>query len=128
MRSAPLNSALVGLLVLILVPVVAIVLMVTIVGIPVALLALLAFPLMLLTAGVLAAFGISDWLLNRERTPRSFGGRLLLLIVGLIALTLLGLVPIIGFLTWVLAVLIGLGAFWRALRAEPQAVATAAPA
>jgi hypothetical protein len=119
MRGAPLNSALVGLLVVILVPIIAIVLMVTVVGIPVALLALLAFPLMLLTAGVLAAFGVSDWLLNRERAARSFGGRLLLLIVGLIVLTLLGLIPIIGFLTWVLAVLIGLGALWRALRAAP---------
>jgi hypothetical protein len=123
MRTAPAQSALVGLAVLILVPVVAVVLMMTIVGIPVGLLILLAFPLTLFSAGVLAAFGLADWLMNRDRLPRSWGGRLLFLIVGLIVLVLIGLVPILGFITWVLALLIGLGALWQAMRTGPAAAA-----
>jgi cytoskeletal protein CcmA (bactofilin family) len=118
-RTAPLMTALVGLVVLILVPLVALLLMVTVIGIPIGLLLLLAFPFTLLTAGALAAFGLSDWLLNRGREPRSWGGRVLLLLVGLIVLTLIGLVPFLGFVSWMLALLIGLGALWHALRAPP---------
>jgi hypothetical protein len=119
MRTAPARSTLIGLLVLILVPVVAVILMVTVVGIPIGLLVLLAFPLMLLSAGVLAAFGLSDWLMNRGRAERSWGARVLLLLVGLIILTLIGLIPILGFVTWVIALMIGLGALWQAIRAAP---------
>ena len=118
-RTAPGRSALVGFLVLILVPVVAVVVMVTVVGIPIGLLMLLAFPFTLLSAGVLAAFGLSDWLMNRGRNERSWGGRVLLLLVGLIILTLVGLIPILGFVTWVIALMIGLGALWQAIRSGP---------
>jgi hypothetical protein len=48
--------------------------MVTIVGIPVGLLTLLAFPLAMMVASLLAAFALSDWLLNRGQTALSFGG------------------------------------------------------
>jgi cytoskeletal protein CcmA (bactofilin family) len=119
MRTAPGRSALVGFGVLILVPVVAVVLMVTVVGIPIGLLMLLAFPFTLLSAGVLAAFGLSDWLMNRGRSERSWGGRVLLLLVGLIILTLVGLIPILGFVTWVIALMIGLGALWQGIRSAP---------
>jgi uncharacterized protein (DUF58 family) len=54
--------------------------------------------------------------MNRDRVERSFGGRLLLLIVGLIILAVVGLIPVLGFVVGVLALLIGLGAFWRAAR------------
>jgi hypothetical protein len=116
MWTVPVRSAFVGLGVLVLVPIVAALIMVTIVGIPIGLLILLAFPLAVAVGFVLAAFGLSDRLMNRDRVERSFGGRLLLLIVGLIILAVVGLIPVLGFVVGVLALLIGLGAFWRAAR------------
>jgi hypothetical protein len=126
MRVTPAWSLLVGLAVLILFPLLAILLLVTVIGIPVGILALLAFPLLLFTGSVIAAFGLSDWIFNRAGATRSFGGRLLLLLGGLLVLVLVGLVPLVGFVTWLVAVMFGLGAVWRALRGP--SVPVAAPA
>jgi cytoskeletal protein CcmA (bactofilin family) len=115
-RDAPLRSLLIGLAVLVLVPLIAVLLMVTVIGIPVGLLALLAFPLLLLVAWVLAAFAVADWLFNRGRAEHSFTGRLLLLLAGLGVVTLAGIVPVVGALVWLLVMLLGLGALWQALR------------
>jgi cytoskeletal protein CcmA (bactofilin family) len=124
MRLGPGRSVLVGVGVLILVPLAAIAVMATVIGIPVGLVALLAFPLLLFTGSVLGAFGLSDWVLNRGREERSFIGRIALLLAGLLALTVIGLIPVLGFLTWLLAVTLGLGAFWQAFR-SPRPVGTA---
>jgi cytoskeletal protein CcmA (bactofilin family) len=118
-RSAPFTSLLVGLAVLILVPIVSVLLMVTIIGIPIGLLTLLAFPMMLLVAWVTSAFVVADWIFNRSRAERSFGTRLLLLIVGLVVVTLIGVVPVLGVFLWLLIMLLGLGALWQALRVRP---------
>jgi hypothetical protein len=115
-RDAPGRSLLIGVAVLILVPLGAMLLMVTVIGIPVGLLTLLAFPLMLLVAWVVATLGVADWLFNRSRTERSLLGRLLLLLAGLAAVTLIGVVPIVGVLVWLLVMLLGLGALWQSLR------------
>ncbi|MCC6949056.1 MAG: polymer-forming cytoskeletal protein [Bradyrhizobiaceae bacterium] len=128
MREAPLRSALIGLGVLILLPILAVVLMVTIVGVPIGLLTLLAFPLLLFIGSVLAAFGLSDRLFNRVQEPRSFGARLLYLIGGLLILVLLGLVPFLGFVTWMLALMFGLGGLWQALRGRTAGAAIPAAA
>jgi len=127
MRDAPLRSALIGLGVLILLPVLAAVLMVTIIGVPIGLLTLLAFPLLLFIGAVLAAFGLSDRLFNRVREPRSMGARLLYLIGGLLILVLLGLIPFVGFATWMLALMFGLGALWQAFRKRVTAPGQPAP-
>jgi hypothetical protein len=104
----------------ILVPLIAVVLMVTVIGIPVGLLTLLAFPLLLLVAWVIAAFAAADWLFNRGRTERSLGGRLLLLLAGLVMVTLIGIVPVLGVFVWLLVMLAGLGALWQAFRVGPS--------
>jgi len=115
-RNQPGNSLLVGLAVLILMPVLAVVIMVTIIGIPVGLLTLMALPMVMMIAGVLSAFAVSDWLLNRRGENRSFWGRLLLLLAGLAILTILGIVPFLGILASLVALTIGLGAMWKAFR------------
>lgn len=121
-RQAPFRTFLIGLAVVILVPLIAVVLMATVIGIPIGLLTLLAFPLMLLVAWVVAAFAVADWLFNRGRAERSFGGRLLLLLAGLVVVTLIGIIPVLGILVWLLVVLLGLGALWEALRVRPSQV------
>jgi hypothetical protein len=121
-RQAPFRSLLVGLAVMILVPLIAVVLMATVIGMPIGLLTLLAFPLLLLVAWVVAAFAVADWLFNRSRAERSFGGRLLLLLAGLVVITLIGVVPVLGVLVWLLVLLLGLGALWQAFRIRPSQV------
>lgn len=121
-RDAPFRSLLIGLVVAILVPLIAVALMATVIGMPIGLLTLLAFPLLLLVAWVVPAFAIADRLFNRDRAARSFGGRLLLLLAGLIVVTLIGIVPVLGILVWLLVVLLGLGALWQAFRVRPSQV------
>jgi hypothetical protein len=47
---------------------------------------------------------------------RSTGGQFVSLLVGAIILAVVGLIPILGFVVGVLALLVGLGAFWQAMR------------
>jgi cytoskeletal protein CcmA (bactofilin family) len=115
-REAPVRSAFVGLAVFILIPLVASLIMVTIVGIPIGLLILLAFPLAVAIGLVLSAFALADRILNRDRMERSTGGQFVSLLVGVIILAVIGLIPVLGFVVGVLALLIGLGAFWQAMR------------
>jgi hypothetical protein len=119
-RDAPFRSLLIGLAVLILVPLIAVFLMVTVIGIPVGLLTLLAFPLLLLVAWAVATLAVADWLFNRGRAEYSLGGRLLLLLAGLVVVTLIGIVPVLGVLVWLLVILLGLGALWQAPRVRPS--------
>jgi hypothetical protein len=121
-RGALGGSILAGIVVLILLPLLALAVMMTVVGIPIGILMLLAMPLLLLTAAIIAVFGLSDWALNRAGAPRSFGMRLLILLGGLVVLALVGVVPVIGFLVWLAAILLGLGAMWRTLRGRPERV------
>ena len=121
-RDAPFRSLFIGLAAVILVPLIAVALMATVIGMPIGLLTLLAFPLALLVAWVVAAFAVADWLFNRSRAERSFGGRLLLLLVGLVVVTMIGVVPVLGVLVWLLVVLLRLGALWQAFHVRPSRV------
>jgi hypothetical protein len=115
-RSSPVRSAFVGLAVLIIVPLVASLIMVTIVGIPIGLLILLAFPLAVAIGLVLAALGLADRILNRDRLAKSGGSRFVALLVGVLIIAIVGIIPVLGFVVGVLVLLVGLGAFWQALR------------
>ncbi len=122
LRNRPGHSFGLGVLVFILFPVFAMLLMATIIGIPTALLILLALPLLWLVATVLAALTMGDFLVNRVPRPRGFFGRLWQLIVGLVVLSVIGIIPFLGVAIWFIALLVGLGAFWQALRPLPLPV------
>lgn len=119
LRNRPGHSFGLGVLVFVLVPAIAALLMATVIGIPTALLLLLALPLLWLAATVVAAFAMGDFLVNRTPRPRGFFAQLWQLIVGLVVLSVIGIIPYLGFLTWLAALLVGLGAFWQALRLLP---------
>ena len=125
LRNRPGHSFGLGVLIFILAPAIAVLLMVTIIGIPTALLLLLALPLLWLVGTVIAAFTMGDFLVNRVPRPRGFFGELWALIVGLVVLSIIGIIPYVGFLTWFAALLVGLGAFWQALKAPSPAPAPA---
>jgi hypothetical protein len=105
----------VGLAVLVATPVVAGLLMVTIIGIPLGLATLALYAVSLLLGYLTAAVFLGDlgarWL---GRGPDlSLGGRALALILALVALALARLVPVVGGIVGPLALVVGLGACAR---------------
>jgi len=113
-RGRPLASLLVGLLVFILLPLLGLVLLVTVIGLPLGIGLLLA---------VLPLYGIayvsSAWILGRRILKQK--PRILAFLVGLIILRLLALIPIAGGIVSVLAVVYGLGALFVAMRSARSA-------
>jgi Polymer-forming cytoskeletal len=114
-----------GVLVAIALPLVAVLALVTLVGIPFGVALLLALVPVMLVAYVTAA-----WLLGRRlvRAPRS---RWLALLAGWGILRVVALIPVVGFLVGLVATVIGLGALlvalWHARGPEAAAPAPEAP-
>ncbi len=121
LRERPGHSFGLGVLIFILVPLIALLLMATIIGIPTALLVLFALPLLWFVATVIAAFTMGDFLVNRVPRPRGFFAELWQLIVGLVVLSVIGIIPYLGFFTWLAALLVGLGALWQGMWPPPAA-------
>ncbi|MEZ5774379.1 MAG: pentapeptide repeat-containing protein [Hyphomicrobiaceae bacterium] len=119
---SPARSALVGLGTLVLLPVGAGILALTVVGAPLAVALLLLLPFLVLIGLSGAGFGLGEWLFNRAGEPQSGGARGLMLLAGLVVLMLVVLVPVAGPIVVGLATLVGLGGFLvalnRRLRAE----------
>lgn len=107
-QAKPLNSAGVGCLTLILLPILCILLFITIIGIPV------SFILGLLSAAAWVFGGIGIGLLAGEKILQAFKTRdvlpVLAVIIGIIVLMLIGQVPIIGWFVSLIVGLLGLGA------------------
>jgi hypothetical protein len=107
-----------GLLLFFGLPILAVIALVTLVGIPLGVALLLAL-LPLYAIG----YTTSAWLLGRRLIgpPR---GRVLAFLAGLAVLRVLAIIPIVGGIVWFAATVFGLGALlvatWRARRAVPQ--------
>jgi hypothetical protein len=106
-RDKPLIAALVGLGALILLPVIAIVACITIIGLPLGIVLLLLI-LPLYAVGYLSAALIVGRLILKQARIRAF-------VVGLVILQLLTLIPFVGGLVGLLATIFGLGALMIAL-------------
>lgn len=123
-RERPFRSALIGLATLVLVPIAAFVLMATGVGLAIGLSLLLLLPLLLLIGLAASALTLAGWREFRDDPP-ALGRSVVLLILGALVVSLLGLLPYVG--PWIVAliVLLGTGAFVSAvlgrLRAPPRA-------
>lgn len=122
---SPASSGLWGLAALVLLPIAAVVLGLTIIGAPVGALAMLSLPLLLLLGYACAGLGVGEWFFNRLGEPRSAGVRALHLIIGLVCLGALGLVPWVGPAVLVVATLCGFGALLRTLHDRMRAAGTA---
>jgi hypothetical protein len=109
----PLQSFGLGMLLAIMMPFVVIVLVITIIGIPLAVFAgaifAILFGLGLVTAAYWIGLRLRKWTKGSDEI-HSFGGRLIWTLAGLVAFSVVGLVPILGNLAQLLAVLMGLGA------------------
>lgn len=108
----PAKSGGVGLLTLVAVPVVLVVLLFTIVGIPLSLVGAVSFGVAVWVAVVYGQFAAGSWALSLADREN----RWLALVVGLVGFALLGVIPVLGSLLELVAFLLGLGALALALR------------
>lgn len=118
-----------GLAVLVCVPFVAVILLITIIGIPLALLAIPLYLLLLFLGWVTAALFVANRGLAVARPGRevTLGWRLLALLIALIALSALRHLPFIGGLVGLVALIAGIGALiWAAWSRRETSTAAAA--
>jgi cytoskeletal protein CcmA (bactofilin family) len=118
-RSDALASVGLGLALLVAVPVVAVVLFITIVGIPLGFAALLGYALLLMLGYMTGALALGDLILARAKPEeaRAAGWRILFLVLALVLIALVRRIPAVGELAVFVLFLAGFGAFvLRALR------------
>ncbi|MDQ3850030.1 MAG: polymer-forming cytoskeletal protein [Actinomycetota bacterium] len=115
-RGRGLRAILLGLLLFFLIPILGVVFLVTIVGIPLGVGLLLAVPVLYSLAYVTSA-----WLLGRRILKTR--PRILAFLVGLIVLRLLALIPFVGGLVWFVATILGLGVLFVSMRRGARATA-----
>lgn len=120
----PLTTGLIGFLSVIAIPVAAILLMVTVIGIPLGFGVLFAVMPLLAYAGYLtAAIWTGEWILRRTGPGPERERPYLAAVLGVVVLGLLGLVPVLGLIVTV-ASLLGFGALvrlgFRILRGAPR--------
>lgn len=109
----PLKSGGVGLVTLIAIPIALVLIMLTIIGIPVGILGIIAFAFMIWVGVVYGQYAIGSWVLGL------LGGdnRWLALVGGLAGFAIIGVIPILGSFLELIAFLLGLGALALGLRA-----------
>lgn len=113
-RTRPLRSAGIGILIALVAPFVIVLLFASVVGEPLALL-VAAICLAITPVAVAASahfIGMEERRLatRADTPPTGWGARLLWPVLGAATILLVGMIPVIGFLAWVLALLFGLGA------------------
>jgi hypothetical protein len=112
MRSRPGMSLLLGFILLVCIPVGAVLLLATIIGVPLALLVVILYLALLLIGYVSAGLGLGDWALHRFAAAGAArrGARLLAAAAGMLAVTLLARLPWLGGFVLLAAIVIGIGA------------------
>ena len=105
-------SLLLGFIALVCIPVAALILLITIIGIPLGLLAVLLYLALLLVGYVASGMALGQWALARWKADAAgrTGWRIAAAMLAVLALALLGSVPYLGGLVALAAVLAGIGA------------------
>ena len=112
----PLRSLGLGFVILVSLPVLTVLLLFTIVGIPLALIVFMLYLLLLFLGWVTAAMFVGQKLLGfvRSDAPETTARRLVALLAAVLALWLVGFVPVLGFWVKFAALLLGIGALvWQ---------------
>jgi cytoskeletal protein CcmA (bactofilin family) len=125
LETRPGMSLLVGFVSLICIPAAAIILLITLIGIPLSLLLFTIFLAMLILAYVVTSAAIGDWALRRFKPEVSSvrSWRIGATVLAVLLLGLAAMVPIIGGLVVFAALLLGLGAMIMQLRRPAPVVA-----
>lgn len=122
----PGGSLLRGLLSLLAVTLGSVLLIAVLIGFPLGIALLLAVPALMILGFTGAGLSLGEWIANRAGEPKSAGGRVGLMALGIAVLMLAGLIPFVGAILVLVAVLTGLGAVTLTLRRRlaPEAPAT----
>jgi hypothetical protein len=126
----PLMTGLAGFVGVIVIPICAVLLMVTIIGAPLGLGVLLqVLPLLAYVGYLVAAIWVGEWILRRTTSAPERERPYLAAVLGVVILGFIGLVPVLGLIATI-ASLLGFGALlrmaWRTLRGAPRPVVGAA--
>jgi hypothetical protein len=123
LRARPWLALLYGFIALVCFPVAAILLMVTVIGIPLAMVVLLCYLILLVMGYVATAVGIGDAAVARYRPADSQRSSLRVpaAVAAMLALALVARIPFVGGFVVVVATLLGLGAILLALRPRKEA-------
>jgi hypothetical protein len=115
-------SALAGFIALVCIPVAAVILMITLIGLPLGLILLFAYFALLPVGYVSAAVALGDGVLERAKPAASaaIGWRVGAAALAVLVFALLARVPYLGALVALAALLIGLGAMVLQLRRSPS--------
>lgn len=105
LRDEPLSTGLYGLVALIGIPILLVLVAITIIGIPLAIIGALLFAVMVWVGSIYGRYAVGEWLLGYVGTDN----RWLALVVGLVVVGLVSLVPILGGLVEFVVLLLGLG-------------------
>jgi cytoskeletal protein CcmA (bactofilin family) len=112
LRARPGFALLLGFVTLVCVPVAALILLISILGIPLGVLLVLLYFVLLLLGYVSTGVALGDWALARLKADAAAKGwwRAAAAVLGVLAIALLGSVPVAGALVVLAALLLGLGA------------------
>ncbi|HEV2528636.1 MAG TPA: polymer-forming cytoskeletal protein [Thermomicrobiales bacterium] len=128
-RKRPARSAITGLIALILIPIVAFILLVTVIGIPVSIILLVLFGIALYISQVVVGLAIGRWILPRSWRGTGRGFNLLAMVIGVVLISLVRLIPLpfIDGLAALIVAVIGLGAILVAIHSARRTPASPAP-
>jgi hypothetical protein len=129
----PVATGLVGLLSIVVIPLVAVLAMVTVIGIPTGVgLLIVVWPLMAFVGYIVAAIWIGEWLLNRREGAVPAERPYAAAVVGLLITFVIGFVPLAGAIVSIFGFGAVVLAIWRTLRgggtAQPSLAPQPAPA
>ena len=119
-----------GVLAIVLVPVIALLLIVTLIGIPVSIVALVLFAIALYLSQVFVGMAIGRSILPRGWRSYGRGYNVLAMVIGVALIGLLRLIPVPFFdlIVGVVVALLGLGALFTAIRDDTRPVSPTGPA
>jgi len=110
-QTRPGASALLGFVLLVCIPVASVILLITLIGAPLALLSMAAYFVLLLVGYLAAAAAVGDTILIRLRpgTVERIGWRIAAAICGILVIAILGRIPFLGGLISFVTLIIGIG-------------------
>ena len=126
LRSRPAVACGVGFAMLVGVPLLLLLLVLTVIGIPLALLFAFGYVALMLFGYLIGAIFVGDTVLERVRAGKTLtkGWRILFMLLALVAISLVRLVPFLGGLAVALLFVAGIGAFtmraWQGFRRDAQ--------
>jgi len=111
----PFSSGLIGLATVVVLPLVATLLLATVIGLSFGLALLMILPFIMVVGHAIVATCIGIWLFDRTGEPRSFGRLLLYLLAGAVLMAIVWLIPWAGGPVVGIAILVGAGAWVRSV-------------